>query len=99
MSAIATATVVTGPIAAIRACFPGESVESVTEGAIVLQLDPYGDRLVKVEAASGTATISLVHPQLGPVASASRSYADDAFDGLTDDLFKFLKGVFNYTWM
>ncbi|MEU5389567.1 hypothetical protein [Kitasatospora cineracea] len=86
-------------IAAVRNCFPVDSIDSATEGIINLQVDPYGDRLVKVEASFGTATISLIHPELGSVAWASHTYREGEADRLTDAVFAFLKGVFNYGWM
>ena len=103
MTATATHATANELIAAVRECFPNETIADFTETSVDLQLDPYSERIVKVEAEAGDAGpragISLIHPQLGLIGSISRTYSGDACGQLTEDVFKFLKGVFNYTWM
>ncbi|MFD7639615.1 hypothetical protein ACFV4P_03085 [Kitasatospora sp. NPDC059795] len=82
-------------IAAVRDCFPADSIANVTEDIIDLQLDPYGERIVKVEAGFGIATISLIHPEKGTEAWTSHPYRDGGTDGLTDAVFAFIKAAFN----
>lgn len=105
MSAIATIIEADDKlIAAVRDCFPSDSITAFTGTSLDLLVDPYGDRTVRIEARPGEAEpsvqVSLIHPSLGLICSISRAYAgDNASTQLTGDVFKFLKGVFNYAWM
>ncbi|MCX4749265.1 hypothetical protein OG455_27795 [Kitasatospora sp. NBC_01287] len=103
MTATATIAPANELIAAVRDCFPSDTIAGFTETYVNLLVDPYGDRIVKVEAETGDdgirVEISLIHPELGLIGSISRTYRGDASDRLIEGVFKFLKGVFNYTWM